>query len=517
MPASKAQVRITSGVALALFLVFITTLFFRTQLFPAGNAFVPITSAILIMADWITATLLFAQAGVLRARPLRVLAAGYFFTGLLVALRVLALPGFLVPPDRFGPDYNVPLWFYLSSHAALPLAIMIYAWLNRATDQQPPPVLPGHRPLGRYLAGSVVLAGTLILAATTGETSLPWTSPIFLAGSIVLLLTIAAMIVLGVTLHSVLDVWLLLVLWGWFLEVALIVLPSTGYTAGWYAGRSLGLLSGLFVLFALLVETSKLYGQTVLQLVTEKQERENRFLIRDAITASIAHELRQPLSAILLNAQAGKRTLSSHEGGIVALLGDLPLTLDEIIASSRRANDIIEGTRTIFGRQTTHRCPTDLGVLLRGALAMVAGNARANDVSVELVIEELPGPIAVNRTQLQQALLNLFQNAIEAMGHSGESHRSLTVRCAPWVNGVDSEQGVIIRVEDNGPGIPPDDRERIFDMFYSTRTDGTGLGLWIARSVIEAHGGRLDVEPRVPSGTAFVIRLPSDGGAGSLP
>jgi signal transduction histidine kinase len=510
MPASRTQVRTTSGVAFALFLVFVATLFFRTELLPAGTAFVPITSAILIMADWITATLLFAQAWVLRARPLRVLAAGYFVTGLLVTLRVLALPGFLVPSGRYGSDYNVPLWFYLCSHAALPLAILIYAWLNRVTDRPIPPAPPGHSPIGRYLAGSIVLAGTLILAATTSETSLLWGSPIFLGGVIVLLLTMGAMIMLGLTLHSVLDVWLLLVLWGWFLEVALIILPSTGYTAGWYAGRTLGLLSGLFILFTLLVETSKLYGQTVLQLEAAKQERENRFLIRDAITASIAHELRQPLSAIQLNAQVGKMTLSSQKIGI-AQLDDLALTLDEIIASSRRANDVIEGTRTIFARQTTHRCPVDLGALLRGTLAMIAGSARANDVAVELVMEEMPGPITVNRTQLQQALLNLFQNAIEAMGHSSESYRSLTVRCAPW--GEDSEQGVIIRIEDNGPGIAPGDREKIFDMFYSTRADGTGLGLWITRSVIEAHGGRLDVEPRLPRGTAFVIRLPSDGRA----
>ena len=124
-----------------------------------------------------------------------------------------------------------------------------------------------------------------------------------------MLLVVAAMVMLGLTLHSVLDLWLLLVLWGWLLEMALIALPSTSYTAGWYAARSLGLLSGLFVLFTLLVETSKLYAQTVLQLVAQKQEREHRSMLRDAITASIAHELRQPLSAILLNAHVSRNAL----------------------------------------------------------------------------------------------------------------------------------------------------------------------------------------------------------------
>ncbi len=221
MLASRAQIRITSGVAIALFVLFVATLFLRMHVLRPGTPFVPITSAILIMADWITATLLVAQALVLRARPLHMLAAGYFFTGLFVVLRVLTIPGVLTPVGPFDPNYNTPFWFYLASHAVLPLAIMAYAWLSRATDQP-----AGYRSPGRALAGSVILAGSLILAATVGETSQPWSSPIFLPTCLVLLLTVAAMIMLNLTQHSVLDLWLLLVLWGWFLELALIALPA---------------------------------------------------------------------------------------------------------------------------------------------------------------------------------------------------------------------------------------------------------------------------------------------------
>ena len=327
------------------------------------------------------------------------------------------------------------------------------------------------------------------------------------------------MIMLGLTLHSVLDLWLLLVLWGWFLELALIALPSPSYTAGWYAARSLGLLSGLFVLFALLAETSKLYAQTVLQLVAQKQEREHRSMIRDAITASIAHELRQPLSAILLNAHVSRQGAVFHTRTARPVPpGEIAPILDDIIASGQRANDIIESTRSIFGRESPQtKIPTDMGALLNSTLAMVAGNARANDVLVELAVEGQPRPVAVNQLQMQQALLNLFQNAIEALSHSSAPHRTLQVRCMPWMDPEEDpggDRGVTIRVEDNGPGIPPDDRERIFDVFFTTRAGGTGMGLAIARSVIEeAHGGRLDVEPRAPAGTAFVIHLPYDGAA----
>ncbi len=323
------------------------------------------------------------------------------------------------------------------------------------------------------------------------------------------------MVMLGLTLHSVLDLWLLLVLWGWFLELALIALPATSYTAGWYAARSLGLLSGLFVLLSLLVETTKLYALTVRQLEAQDQEREHRSLLRDAITASIAHELRQPLSSILLNAHVSRQCAVPTEGRhLPCRRVRLPPILDDIIASSQRANDIIESTRTIFGRENPQeKSLTDVAALLQGTLAMVAGNARANDVLVELAAEGQPNPVEIKQLQVQQALLNLFQNAIEALSHSSTPHRTLRVRCMPWTDPEEDtggDRGVTIRVEDNGPGIPADDRERVFNVFYTTRAGGTGMGLAIARSVIEeAHGGSLDGRAALAwRGRPFVIHLP---------
>ena len=509
MPASRAQVWITSSVALTLLSLLIATLFFRTQLFqtqhiPAREAFVAISSIILVMADLIIATLLFAQARVLRARPLYVLAAAYFLAGLFLTLRVLSLPGVLGPLDR-RPDlhYNIPLWFYLSSHAALPLAIMPYAWLSQATDRSLRTEPPGYHPPGRILAGTMILAASLVLALTFHQTFLPWSSPIFLTSIAVMLLIIAGMVVLGRGLHSQLDLWLLLMLWGWFLELALIGMSSVGYTAGWYAARALGLVSGLFVLFALLAETSKLYAQTVLQLIAQTQEREHRFLVRDVMSASIAHELRQPLSAILINAQTARKMASGQGKVLAAPLEETIQALDDIVASSERANDILQSTRDLFGRADHQRDAADPVVILQKTLALVESSARAHNVSIKLVVEEQPGPVAVNRLQLQQALLNLFQNAIEALSQSHQRRRALVVRCRRW-----DDRGVTIRVEDNGPGIAAADRNKIFDAFYTTHPEATGMGLLIARSVIRAHGGRLEVEARSPAGTVFVIHLP---------
>jgi signal transduction histidine kinase len=316
----------------------------------------------------------------------------------------------------------------------------------------------------------------------------------------VLLLTIAAMVMLGLTLRSKLDLWLLLALWGWLLEVALITLESPGGSAAWYAARALGLVSGLFVLFALIAESSRLYGQSVQQLEDQDRERERRFLIREAITASIAHELRQPLGAILLNAQSA---LKYPDGQSVKMM----VALNDIITSSHRANDIIQSTRAMFGSRTTEKRPVDIEALLRGTLDMIAGEARARGISVSLAVEGTLNPVRVNTIQIQQALLNIFQNAIEALARVKGRPRTLEVRCIA----IPGKDDITIRVEDNGPGIEQDHRNKVFTPFFTTRNQGTGLGLMIASLVLEAHGGQITVEPLSPFGTAFVIRLRHDG------
>jgi signal transduction histidine kinase len=516
MIASKAQIRVTFGAALAFFLLFLVAIFFRSELFqtqkmPARDVFSAVSGAILMMADWIIALLLFAQARILHARPLYVLVAGFFFAGLFMGLRVLSLPGALAALDRrFDPTYDLPLWFYCFSHAALPLAILPYVWLSRATDRRLRTNPAPHPALGHYLAGSMILAASVSLVLVFGKTSPHWSSPAFLSASAVIVLIIIGMAALEHALRSELNLKLLLMLWGWFLEVTLIALPYAGYTPGWYAARSLGLVSGLFVLFALLAETNKLYAQSVLQLIAQEQEREHRFLIRDATSATIAHELRQPLGAIMINAEVARKITSDQRRE--AAPDQAIQVLDDIIASSHRANDMLESKRAIFRRQSGEKIFVDPVVILQSTLAMIENSARAHNVSVELVVEQRPRPVAVNRLQLQQALLNLLQNAIEALSRSHQRRRVLVVRCRRW-----EDRGVIIRVEDNGPGIAAADRNRVFDAFYTTRPEAAGMGLLIARSVIRAHGGTIHAAPREPFGAVFEICLPTGDGIAPPP
>ncbi|HKD48171.1 MAG TPA: ATP-binding protein [Rhizomicrobium sp.] len=509
-PANQAQIRIAMGVALALFLVFVPALFLVKMPLPRVDAFFPIVEATMVMASAITATLLFAQGWVMAARPLRVLAAGYLLTGLLVMARALTFSGLFTPQGLLGAKFDSTIWLYLAAHTALPAAVIAYSLFGRALGRwQPLPSPSRALVFGCYLA--VPIAGAVILTAvaTAGANWLPaltvsptqWEPTIYVVVSPVLILTIAAMAMLWLEMRAVLDLWLLLVLWGSFLETILLVLASGRYTMGWYMGNGMGLLSSLFVLFSLLAETSRLYAQSVQQLVAHVREHENRFLIRDVIAASIAHELRQPLSVILLDAHVARKTPPSE-------IEELAQLLDEITAASLRANGIIDSTRAIFGRHSREKRPTDIAALLHSSVALIANSARAQNVSIDVGVEGQPKHVNLNWLQMQQVVLNLLQNAIDALSQVGGRRRTLTVRCIP------GPKTVTISVEDNGPGVAPADRERIFDAFFTTRRDGTGMGLSIARTVVEAHHGWIGVEDRAPWGTAFVIRLPYDGDGG---
>jgi signal transduction histidine kinase len=500
------QVRIVSGVALLLLLAFGATLFFASLPLPRIDVFIPVTSAILVTGNTITAAMLFAEARVLQSRPLQVLGAGYLYTGLMLVARALTFPGAFAPHGLLGADENTTIWLSAASLVGLPIAIVAYLRLNRVADE-PLAQTQSRLPLGLHVAVPVVAAILLTLLATASAPLLPpltaalvqYAPSFYALPYAVLPLITAVMIVLWLEQRSELDLWLLIVLLGWLLEIGLVLLSPGRFTVGWYVGQIMSLLSSLFVIYALIVKTNTLYAHSVRQLVSERQEREHRFLMRDAIAASIAHELRQPISVILMDSQVAQQKLAGQDGEVACLL-------DEITTTALRANDIIQSTYAMFGRQTSKKQPVHLEALLRSALAIVQSSARAQDISINLVVKGPLRSVTGNWIQMQQAVLNLFQNAIEALSRVNGRHRTLTVRCTPS----EDEEGLTIRVEDNGPGIAPADREIIFAPYFTTRADGTGLGLAITRLVVEAHGGQVSVEPLSPSGAAFVIRLPYD-------
>jgi signal transduction histidine kinase len=219
------------------------------------------------------------------------------------------------------------------------------------------------------------------------------------------------------------------------------------------------------------------------------------------MTASIAHEINQPLAAIVANANAGLRWLSNAAPN----LDETHAALKRIVNEGHRASEVIGSIRAMFKKDDQARAPLDINELIREILALMPGQLADREVSLKTeLFEQLP-PVAANRVQLQQVILNLMMNAVDAMASVTDRPRVLRIRSEAH-----NPPGVFLTVEDSGPGIHPQDMDRIFEAFFTTKSNGMGLGLSICRSIVEGHGGRLSVARAHPHGSVFQVFLPAD-------
>ncbi len=227
--------------------------------------------------------------------------------------------------------------------------------------------------------------------------------------------------------------------------------------------------------------------------------RASRLTTMGAMTASIAHEINQPLAAIAANANAGLRWLARSSPDIE----EVHAALKRINTDAHRAGEIIQSVRSIFKKAPQQGALVDVNTLIQEVLALVHGDLMSHQVAVKTDLDRDLLPVRADRVQLQQVALNLITNAIEAMGTVDGQPRLLTVSTRPH-----ERDGVLIRVQDSGPGIDPGGLERIFDAFFSTKSSGMGMGLFICRSIVEAHGGHLWATSAEPGGAAFNLVLP---------
>lgn len=239
-----------------------------------------------------------------------------------------------------------------------------------------------------------------------------------------------------------------------------------------------------------------------------KAEEELRRLRRDtwharrvtqvgAITASLAHELNQPLTAILSNAQAAARILAMPDPD----LQEIQAILADIVHDDKRAAEVIVGLRSMLRRQETQRERIDLAKTIQEVLALARNEALAHDIEVELRVPA-DCPLTADRGQIQQVILNLVTNAIEAMEGQPPERRRLEISLTT------TPDEARLAVRDRGPGISPDEQTKVFDSFWTTKSTGMGIGLPISRSIIESHGGRLWFTNNQDQGATFFVALP---------
>jgi len=217
------------------------------------------------------------------------------------------------------------------------------------------------------------------------------------------------------------------------------------------------------------------------------------------LAASLAHELNQPLSAILANARAATRLLAT-DGDVVPELRDI---LQDIVDDDKRAAEVISRVREMVSKRTTERVPVDLNEIVRTVTRMLTSDSIIRQVPIELDFSPAPLIVSGDRVQLEQVVLNLLLNAFEATSTSNRLPRTVVVT----TNASDRQSAHLV-VRDNGPGLKSGSEGRVFEPFYTTKGSGMGMGLSIARSIVESHGGRIWAANALERGAEFHLTLP---------
>jgi PAS domain S-box-containing protein len=226
----------------------------------------------------------------------------------------------------------------------------------------------------------------------------------------------------------------------------------------------------------------------------------NRVATMGQLTASIAHEVNQPIAAAVTNAQAGLRWLSAEPPSIEGARR----TLGNILENGNRAGEVIGRIRALVKKAPPRKDGVAINDAILEVVALTHGEAVKNGVAVRTQLAEGLSIIEGDRVQLQQVILNLIVNAIEAMSGTNEAPLDLLLSTEK-----SEPDGVLVAVRDSGPGLAPENLERLFDAFYTTKANGMGMGLSICRSIVEAQGGRLWASANEPRGAVFQFTLPA--------
>jgi C4-dicarboxylate-specific signal transduction histidine kinase len=228
-----------------------------------------------------------------------------------------------------------------------------------------------------------------------------------------------------------------------------------------------------------------------------------RLTTMSALSASIAHEVTQPLAAIVTNGDACLRLLESDEPN----LAETREAVTSIIRDARRAADVVARVRALLKKSDVERSTLDLGQLIRDVLALVQPAVATHRIVVRMSLSDDLPPVRGDRIQLQQVLLNLLTNAIEALCDVADRRRDLVISSRRHDMGPDA--GVLVSMEDSGVGFDRVNVNQLFEALYTTKPNGLGMGLSISRSIILDHGGRLWATPNASYGASFQFFLPA--------
>jgi signal transduction histidine kinase len=506
-PAGSRDRRFVFAATAVLFLAFAAIAPFAHTQLPEFNAFIPSVSAVMFINDLITSVLLYAQCSIAPSRSFVVLAGAYLFTALITIPHALTFPGAFTPNGLFGAGEQTSPWLYFSAHFVFSAALLSYAQLMDLDRTNPLRPSSTRSAIGVSIMIVLVSAGGLTLLATAGSQYLPVllsdrtharSLPLLTTNLSISAMSAVALFILWTRRRTVLDYWLMLISIALILEEACFALSRVRFTVGHYAGRVLWLITSVVVLILLLQETVRLYALCARSYGLLQRERDNKLLSARAITASIAHEVRQPLTSIIASSGAAleylAKTPPDHDKARLAL--------NKIMREGHRTGDVFEGIHALFRRGDQRLEPIELNDIVTSVLESLHGELLDHGVSILPELHKLP-PVGGRRDLLQQVVFNLVHNAIEALQGMANGKRVLRVSTEHRGGGL-----VALVVEDSGPGIDPARLDSIFNAFVTTKKHGMGLGLAICRQIVEHHGGQLLASSDGTGGAQFQVVLP---------
>ena len=507
-PPSRLQRRVAYGVMIGLLAVLCLVTPYANRPMWHATAFIPIYATAMAVFDLITAALIFSQFWVVRWTWLLVLACGFLFTGLI------SIPYGLTFPEGFGPSgllgagpetaAQLSLCSRVASPAALIAAILVRPTRGAADI--------GQRSPGLTILLSIALICALVIGLTwatiTNDQLLPWIHVNRLQSDLGLLLPIIVLTGIPFALlwiwgRSVLDLWLMVMCCSWVFDLTLVIVAGARYSVGWYAARTFQVAAIFSVLLLYLSETTALYANLARGVILRRGAQHVQQISMDVMAASLGHEIKQPLTGMLLNAQACLLQLKVAQPE----LDDVRATLSDLLEDGRQINEIISGARAMFKESAHDRQLLDVNKVVRSALATVDLEIQQQGVSVNMELDDGLPPVFADSGQLHQVFLNLMTNALEAMAAVPQRPPALRVTSGM----VQGSSDIAVAVEDTGIGITDQESKRILEPFFSTKAAGTGVGLTICRVILKAHGGDLQISATKPHGTVARVVLPTGG------
>ena len=247
-------------------------------------------------------------------------------------------------------------------------------------------------------------------------------------------------------------------------------------------------------------------AEAELQEAQAELARVTRVTLMGELAASIAHEVNQPLAGVVTSANAGLNWLAKDPPNLLKTRE----AIERILRDGTRAGEVLNRIRNLLKKTPLTKSPVGLNQIIRDVLALTASELRQNNVELSLALDSKLPAIIGDSVQLQQVLLNLIMNAVEAMASA--ANRRKILRVLSESGSLDGSPAVSVKVSDTGIGLSAADAGRLFEAFHTTKPKGMGMGLWISRSIIESHGGRLTAQSNDGPGATFQVLLPADTG-----